>query len=66
MINNHKLINAGDPFHFWVAGILLGIEQKEFILGLQRLQNRSLLIVNEDFEDKRNNNRAFLSTPFVL
>ncbi len=33
---------------------------------LCRLQNRSLLSVNEDFEGKRNTEIYFLVTPFVI
>ena len=33
---------------------------------LCRLQNRSLLSVNEDFEGKRNTEIYFLVTPFIV
>ena len=46
--------------------LLLMFEKKELFLGLRRLQNRSLLEVNEDFGDKYNDKRAFLVNLFYF
>ena len=43
-------------FGFWVTIIiLLEIEQKELFSGFRNPENQSLLSVNEDFQEKRNN-----------
>lgn len=43
-------------FGFWVTiFILLEIEQKELFSGFRNPENQSLLSVNEDFQEKRNN-----------
>jgi hypothetical protein len=49
----------------WDILIFMGLNKKLF-LGLRNLQNRSLLEVNEDFGNKRNNKRAFLVSPIVF
>ena len=41
-----------------------GVGIKSKVQGFGRLQNRSLLGVNEDFEGKRNTEIYFLVTPF--
>ena len=56
-IGNKKMgaLNRSPTYREWI---------KSKVQGLQRLQNRSLLNVNENFEDKRNEEFYFLATPY--